>query len=71
VRIPAAWCHLVGLKPQRGRISGWPDAELFHGLTCHGPLARSVDDAARLLDVLAGSMPGDRHRPPAPEPPYA
>lgn len=64
VRIPAAWTHLVGIKPQRGRISTWPDAESFHGITCHGPLARTVADAALLLDAAAGNAPGDLHQPP-------
>jgi amidase len=59
VRIPAAWTGLVGLKPQRGRISGWPDPDPFFGITCNGPLARSVADAAALLDVLAGRRVGD------------
>lgn len=70
VRIPAAWTHLVGVKPQRGRISPWPEREPFHGLTCIGPLARTTLDAALLLDVLAGSRPGDLHRPPAPGEPF-
>jgi amidase len=69
IRIPAAWCGLVGLKPQRGRISTWPDAEAFHGLTVLGPLARSADDAALLLDAVAGNVPADRHHvAPASEP---
>jgi amidase len=71
VRIPAAWTHLVGIKPQRGRISTWPDAEAFNGLTCNGPLARTVRDAALLLDAVRGNHPGDRHRPPPPAAPYA
>ncbi|GAA2934708.1 amidase [Streptomyces thioluteus] len=54
VRIPAAWTHLVGIKPQRGRVPTWPDGEVFHGLTCHGVLARSVADAALLLGVVGG-----------------
>jgi amidase len=58
VRIPAAWCGLVGVKPQRGRISTWPDAEAFNGLTCFGPLTRTVADAALMLDVLSGAHPG-------------
>jgi len=71
IRIPAAWTHLVGLKPQRGRISSWPDAEAFQGLTVCGPLARTVDDAALLLDVVAGNHPGDLHRAQVPPMPFA
>ena len=71
VRIPAAWCHLVGIKPQRGRVSTWPHPESFLGLTCFGPLARTVGDAALLLDVIAGNRDGDRHRPAPPDGPYA
>lgn len=65
VRIPAAWTHLVGIKPQRGRISTWPWAEAFHGITVNGTLARSVEDAALLLDAASGNTTGDRHRPPS------
>jgi amidase len=71
VRIPAAWTNLVGLKPQRGRISTAPEAESFNGLTVFGPLARTVADAALLLDVLSGSVDGDLHRPPAHSEPFA
>ncbi|MEU8777209.1 amidase [Streptomyces sp. NPDC048606] len=63
VRIPAAWTHLVGVKPQRGRVSTWPEPESFHGLTVNGVLARTVADAALLLDAAAGPAPGDLHRP--------
>lgn len=69
VRIPAAWCNLVGVKPQRGRISTWPDRESFNGLTCFGPLTRTVADAALMLDVLSGNHAEDLHAPlPAGEP---
>ncbi|MFC9995631.1 amidase [Nocardia sp. NPDC127526] len=63
VRIPSAWNNLVGIKPQRGRISTWPLPEAFHGLTVNGPLARTVADAALLLDAAAGPHPGDKHTP--------
>jgi amidase len=53
VRIPAAWTGLVGIKTQRGRIP--TESELFHGLTVLGPLARTVEDAALLLDAAAGT----------------
>ncbi|QLE73614.1 amidase [Streptomyces rectiverticillatus] len=64
IRIPAAWTHLVGIKPQRGRVSTWPEPEAFRGITCHGPLARTVADAALLLQAASGSHEGDLHRPP-------
>ncbi len=70
VRIPAAWTGLVGLKPQRGRVSGWPDPDPFFGITCNGPLARTVDDAALLLDVLTGNHPEDAFRPVPPGEPF-
>ena len=63
VRIPAAWTHLVGIKPQRGRISTWPLPEAFNGITVNGVLARTVTDAALLLDAASGNIDGDRHRP--------
>ena len=71
VRIPAAWCNLVGVKPQRGRISTWPDREAFNGLTCLGPLTRTVADAALMLDVLSGNHAEDLHAPPCPPESYA
>ncbi|MCV7170500.1 amidase [Mycobacterium manitobense] len=63
VRIPAAWCHLVGIKPQRGRISTWPLPEAFNGITVNGVLARTVIDAALVLDAASGNAAGDLHRP--------
>jgi amidase len=71
IRIPAAWTNLIGLKPQRGRVSTWPDAEAFNGLSCYGPLARDIADTALLLDVLAGNVPADRHHVAAPAEPFA
>ncbi|MGH2893540.1 MAG: amidase, partial [Solirubrobacteraceae bacterium] len=58
IRIPAACCGLVGLKPARGRVSLGPDAG--HGfLVTDGVLTRTVADTAAALDVLAGYQPGD------------
>jgi amidase len=71
VRIPAAWTHLVGIKPQRGRISTMPDPEAFGGLTCIGSLARTVLDAALLLDAASGNHERDLHKPPPPAEPFA
>jgi amidase len=58
IRIPAAFCGLFGIKPQRGRVpieAGASDA--WHGMAVNGPLARRVADAALFLDV-AGSGDG-------------
>ncbi len=71
IRIPAAWTGLVGLKPQRGRVSTWPDPEAFNGLSCYGPLARSTADAALLLDAVHGNVPADLHKPRPPREPFS
>ncbi|MFG2127030.1 amidase [Streptomyces sp. NPDC048751] len=65
VRIPAAWTHLIGIKPQRGRISTWPRGESFQGITVNGTLTRTVADGALLLDTASGNHAQDPHRPPA------
>ncbi|NUS28767.1 MAG: amidase, partial [Streptomyces sp.] len=65
VRIPASWTHLIGIKPQRGRISTWPRGESFQGITVNGTLARTVADAALLLDAASGNHALDPHRPPS------
>jgi amidase len=59
IRIPASCCGLVGLKPTRGRISGFPMYGEITGLATAGSLGRTVRDAAAMLDVLAGRRPGD------------
>ena len=59
VRIPASCCGLVGLKPSRGRVSGGPIKGDVSGLPVEGVLARTVRDAAAVLDVMAVPMPGD------------
>ena len=69
IRIPAACCGLVGLKPSRGRISRGPDlGDSF--LATDGMLTRSVEDCARTLDVLAGYEPGDATWAPPPDEPF-
>jgi Asp-tRNA(Asn)/Glu-tRNA(Gln) amidotransferase A subunit family amidase len=59
IRIPAAFCGLVGLKPTWGRVSLAGAVTLSWSLDHCGPLARSVADAAVLLTVLAGPDPRD------------
>jgi amidase len=72
IRIPAAHCGLVGLKPTRGRCSFGPGAgERWSGLSSEFALTRSVRDTAALLDQVAGPMPGDPYSASAPETPFA
>lgn len=59
IRIPAAHCGLVGLKPTYGRVSRRGALALSWSLDHVGVLARTVEDAALLLSVLAGPDPGD------------
>lgn len=66
IRIPASCCGLVGIKPTRGRISAAPTYGDPTGLATAGPIARTVRDAAALLDVLAGRRAGDPAWAPAP-----
>jgi amidase len=70
VRIPAACCGLVGLKPARGRISAAPELG-DSSLGIDGMLTRTVADTAALLDVLAGYEPGDATWAPDPAEPFA
>ncbi len=59
IRIPAACCGLVGLKPTRGRIPTGPDyGELLNGIAIEFVVSRSVRDAAVMLDAVAGPDPG-------------
>jgi amidase len=69
IRIPAACCGLVGLKPARGRISLGPDLGQGY-LVTDGVLTRTVADTAAALDVLAGYEPGDATWAPPPPAPY-
>ena len=67
IRIPASCCNLFGLKPSRGRVSPAPYGSGSLGLGTSGPIARTVRDAAALLDVMAGYAPGDFYVAPEPE----
>ncbi len=71
IRIPAAWCGLFGLKPQRGRVSMAPRARGWHGLAVRGVLARTVADTALFHDVASGTIDIDADRVAAPEVPFS
>jgi amidase len=67
IRIPSSVCGLFGIKPTRGRISGGPLIPDLAGLSTDGPIARTVADAALLLDAMTGNQPGDMYTlPPLP-----
>jgi len=70
IRGPAFCCGLVGIKPSRGRISWAPAGDYQSGISANGPLARTVADAAALLDVMAGYIGGDPYWLPDPNPPF-
>jgi amidase len=65
IRIPAASCGLVGLKPQRGRVSLAPDLQHWNGLSAYNCVSRNVADTALWLDVVSGGS----KEPGAPPPP--
>jgi amidase len=51
IRIPATWCGVFGIKPQRDRVPLAPHVDSWYGLDVNGPLTRTVEDAALFLDV--------------------
>jgi amidase len=66
LRGPAHCCGLVAIKPTRGRVSDAPTGDRLSGIATNGPIARSVADAAVLLDALAQRLPGDLYCLPPP-----
>lgn len=70
IRIPAACCGLVGLKPSQGRITMGP-LRVESGLSVELCVSRSVRDTARLLDAVRGPGIGDSVIAPPPSRPYA
>ena len=70
IRQPAAMCGVVGIKPTYGRVSRYGVIAFASSLDQVGPLARSVEDAALMLEVLAGFDPRDATSIDAPVPRY-
>ena len=68
IRIPSAWCGLVGVKPSRGRVSLQPRLSSLQNVI--GPMAHTVADAAAVLDVLQGPELGDQYWAPPPPRPF-
>jgi amidase len=71
IRIPAAWCGVFGLKPQRGRVSLAPRGRAWHGLSVNGVLTRRVADAALFHDAASGAIDVDEDSAPPPAVPFA
>lgn len=70
VRLPASYCGIVGLKPSYGRVSRYGLVAYGSSLDQIGVLAKSVEDAALILEVMAGHDPKDSTSLPAPVPAY-
>jgi aspartyl-tRNA(Asn)/glutamyl-tRNA(Gln) amidotransferase subunit A len=70
IRIPASYCGIVGLKPTYGRVSVHGVFPLSEALDHVGPLARTVEDAALMLQAIAGYDPLDSNSLPDPVPDY-
>jgi aspartyl-tRNA(Asn)/glutamyl-tRNA(Gln) amidotransferase subunit A len=70
VRIPAAFCGIFGFKPSHGRVPVHPASPGWSHVAHVGPMARTVRDAAAVLDVIGGSDDRDRHSLPGTAGPY-
>jgi aspartyl-tRNA(Asn)/glutamyl-tRNA(Gln) amidotransferase subunit A len=66
IRLPAACCGIVGLKPTLGRVPHVHQADLFSTTSYIGPMARSVAEAAACFDAIVGYDPGDPYSRPEP-----
>lgn len=73
IRIPASWCGIVGLKPTYGLVPYTGIMPIEKTIDHAGPMARTVEDCAALLEVIAGYDDGNdpRQFPAVPHPPYS
>lgn len=70
LRVPAAFCGVVGLRPSLGRVAHGPSPLPFASLNVEGPMGRTVGDVALMLDAMAGNHRGDPWSRPAPPTPF-
>jgi aspartyl-tRNA(Asn)/glutamyl-tRNA(Gln) amidotransferase subunit A len=70
IRQPAAFCGVVGMKPTYGRVSRYGLIAFGSSLDCPGPVARTITDAALMLQVIAGADPHDATAAAVPVPDY-
>jgi len=66
IRQPSAWCGTVGLKPTYGRVSRYGVVSMASSTDCPGPITKTVEDAALLLNHIAGNDPYDATSSPTP-----
>jgi amidase len=59
LRNPASFCGVVGLRPSPGRVASNPGAKIDRLLSVNGPMGRTVEDTALLLDAMTGESPAD------------
>jgi amidase len=59
LRNPASFCGIVGLRPSIGRVAHTPNYKIDRNLSQQGPMARTVEDLALLLDAMSGEHPAD------------
>ena len=70
IRLPGSFCNVAALKPSYGRVSRYGLVAYGSSLDQAGPMTRSVEDAARILQVIAGHDPRDSTSRPEPVPDY-
>ena len=70
IRIPAAFCGIVGHKPTHGLVPARPGFRGWPSLSVHGPMGRTVPDVAAMLEVMAGADPADPSVVPMPLVPH-
>jgi amidase len=59
LRNPASFCGVAGMRPSIGRVAHTPAFKIDRNLTVHGPMARTIEDLALLLDAMSGEHPAD------------